>query len=124
MIKLTNRAIFLSEVLNMKLGTYKQSFIDMPVVNVGTAKNLFGALKLSLTNKGLDFSNLCGIHVRYYQLYEGVQVRSKKLIRNECPNIYDVGCICHLADLTIKAGLQTFPVDIDQLFVDIFLLLS
>ena len=33
--------------------------------------------------------------------------------------MYDVGCICHLADLTIKAGMKTLPVDIDQLFVDI-----
>ena len=42
------------------------------------------------------------------------------MIRNECPHLYDVGCICHLADLTIKAGMKTLPVDIDQLFVDIF----
>ena len=32
-----------------------------------------------------------------------------KLIHNECPQI---GCICHLADLTIKAGMKTLPVDI------------
>ena len=36
------------------------------------------------------------------------------------PQLYDVGCICHLADLSIKAGLETLPVNIDQLFVDIF----
>lgn len=34
--------------------------------------------------------------------------------------MYDVGCICHLADLTNKAGMKTLPVDIDQLFIDIF----
>ncbi len=28
--------------------------------------------------------------------------------------------ICHLADLTIKAGMETLLVDIDQLFVNIF----
>ena len=31
----------------------------------------------------------------------------------------DVGCICHVADLTIKAGMATLPVDIDQLFLDV-----
>ena len=31
-----------------------------------------------------------------------------------------MGCICHLADLAIKAGMQTLPVDIDHLFVDVF----
>ncbi len=44
----------------------------------------------------------------------------QKLIKNEHPNLYDVGCICHLADLTVKAGMCTLPLDIDQLFVDIF----
>ena len=34
--------------------------------------------------------------------------------------MFDVGCICHLADLTIKAGLQALPVDIDKLFIDVF----
>ena len=50
----------------------------------------------------------------------GTRSGVQKLIKNECPNLYDVGCICHLADLTIKAGMQTLPVDIDQLFVDVF----
>ena len=34
--------------------------------------------------------------------------------------MYDVGCICYLADLTIKAGMGTLPLDLDELFVDIF----
>ena len=29
----------------------------------------------------------------------------QKLIKNECPEVLDVGCICHLADLTIKSGI-------------------
>ena len=32
----------------------------------------------------------------------------------------DVACICHLADLTIKCGIEALPVDIDQLFIDVF----
>ena len=44
----------------------------------------------------------------------------QKLIKNEHPHLYEVGCICHLADLTVKAGLKVLPVDIDQLFIDVF----
>ncbi len=44
----------------------------------------------------------------------------QKLIKNEHPILYDVGCICHLADLVVKAGMQTLPLNIDELFVDIF----
>ena len=32
--------------------------------------------------------------------------------------LLDAGCICHLADLTIRARLKTLPADIDQLFID------
>jgi len=41
----------------------------------------------------------------------------QKLIRKECPDVLYVGCICHLADITVKAGMQALPVDINQLFV-------
>ena len=40
----------------------------------------------------------------------------QKLIKNENPSLYDVGCICHLADLNVKAGLEVLPIVIDQIF--------
>ena len=51
---------------------------------------------------------------------KGARSGVQKLIRTECSDVLDVGCICHLADLTIKAGLQALPVDIDKLFIDVF----
>ena len=51
---------------------------------------------------------------------KGARSGVQKLIKNEIPALYDVGCICHLADLTVKAGLEALPVDIDQLFIDIY----
>ena len=51
---------------------------------------------------------------------KGARSGVQKLIKEEIPTLYDVGCICHLANLTIKAGLQELQIDIDQLFVDIF----
>ena len=40
--------------------------------------------------------------------------------KNEHHSFYDVGCICHLADLTVKAGLKGLLIDLDQLFIDVF----
>ena len=51
---------------------------------------------------------------------KGARSGVQKLIKNDHPSLYDVGCICHLADLCIKAGMKTFPVNIDQLFIDVF----
>ncbi len=48
---------------------------------------------------------------------KGVQ----KLIKREKPHLYDAGCICHLADLCVKAGMAALPVDIDQLFINYLL---
>ena len=33
-----------------------------------------------------------------------------KLIRSECPHVLVVGCICHLADLTLRSGMQSLPI--------------
>ena len=60
----------------------------MPVVNIGTAKNLFGALKLSLTFKGLDFSNCAAFMSDTTSIMKGSRSGVQKLIGNECPNIY------------------------------------
>ena len=51
---------------------------------------------------------------------KGARSGVQKLIKAECSGVLDVGRICHLADLTIKAGLQALPVDIDKLFIDVF----
>ncbi len=34
--------------------------------------------------------------------------------------MFDVSCICHLADLAVKSGMEVLPIDIGQLFLDIF----
>ena len=92
----------------------------MPVVNIGTAQNLYAALKSSLSGKGFDFSNLVAFMSDTTNVMKGARSGVQKLIKNDNPQLYDVGCICHLADLTVKAGMQTLPIDIDQLFIDVF----
>ena len=51
---------------------------------------------------------------------KGARSGVQKLVKDENPHLYDVGCTCHSADLTLKAGMMTLAVDIDQLFIDIF----
>lgn len=92
----------------------------MPVVNVGTAKNLFNALKASLQKFGLDFSRAMAFMSDTTSVMKGARSGVQKLIKAENPFLYDAGCICHLADLAVKAGRKVLPVDIDQLFIDIF----
>ena len=78
--------------------------------NIGTAVNLFNALKLSLIKKGLSFDNCIAFMSDSTNVMKGARSSVQKLIHNECPHLYEVGCICHLA------------IDVDQLFVDVFYL--
>ncbi len=48
--------IILVRVLDAELGNLKTKFLDMPVVNIGTAENLYSALRESLGKYNLDFS--------------------------------------------------------------------
>ena len=89
----------------------------MPVVNV---ENLFAALKKSLNHNNLDFSKCIAFMSNTTNVMKGARSGVHRLIGNECPHVLDVGCICHLADLTVKAGIEVLPVDIDQLFYGYF----
>ena len=119
MIKLTS-CIILVKTIDTEVGDVKTRFLDMPVVNIGTARNLFRALKESLEKYGLSFSKAMSFMSDTANVMKGARSGVQKLIKDEIPSLYDVGCICHLADLTIKAGLQELPINVDQLFIDIF----
>lgn len=110
----------LVHVFDSSVGDVHTRFLDMSVVNIGTARNLFDALKESLSINGLDFSRCLAFMSDTTNVMKGARSGVQKLIKNECSHVLDVSCICHLADLVVKAGMQTLPVDIDQLFVDVF----
>ena len=118
--KTDKSCIILVRILDSSVGDIRTRFLAMPVVNVGTAQNLFAALKQSLTSNGLDFSKCISFMSDTTNVMKGARSGVQKLIRNDFPNVFDVGCICHLADLTTKAGLKALPVDVDKLFIDIF----
>ena len=118
--KTDKSCIILVKILDSTVGDIRTRFLDMPVVNVGTAANLFRALKSSLESKGLDFSKTVAFMSDTTNVMKGARSGVQKLIKNEHPHLYDVGCICQMADLTVKAGLKVLPVDIDQLFIDLF----
>ena len=107
-------------VFDSCIGDVRTRFLDMSVINISTAQNLFDALQESLSNNGLDFSKCLAFMSDTTNVMKSARSGVQKLIKNECSHVFDVGCICYLANFAVKAGMQTLPVDIDQLFVDIF----
>ena len=77
----------------------------MPIVNIGTAANLFEVLKESLTKNGLSFDNVVPFMFDT-NVMKGPRSGVQKLIKDAIPTLYDIGCICHLAGLIVKASLK------------------
>lgn len=122
--KRNKSCIILVRVLDPDIGDIRTRFLDMPIVNVGTASYLFSALKSALERFGINFARAMAFMSDTTNVMKGGRSGVQKIIKDENVDMYDVGCICHLADLTVKAGMETLPVDIDQLFIDIFFIIS
>lgn len=41
-------------------------------------------------------------------------------VKEKQPHVYSQGCVCHLANLALLAGVKALPVDINDFFVDLF----
>ena len=64
-------------------GDVRMRFLDMPIVNIGKAQNLFRALKESLSSKGLDFSKCLAFMSDTTSMMKSVRSGVQKLIKNE-----------------------------------------
>ena len=73
--------IILVRVIDLSVEDIRTRFLDMPVVNVGTARNLFAALKLSLSNNGLDLSKCIAFMSDTTNVMKGARSGVQSLIR-------------------------------------------
>ena len=72
-------------VLDAELGNIKTRFLDMPVVNIGTAEYLFSALKESLSKYNLDLSKAIAFMSDTTNVMKGARSGVQKLIKREKP---------------------------------------
>ena len=61
----------------------------MPVVNIGTASNLFSALNSSLEKHGLDCSRAVAFMSDLTNVMKGGRSGVQKLVKAENPHLYD-----------------------------------
>ena len=41
-------------------------------------------------------------------------------VKEKQPDVFSIGYVCYLADLSLKAGVKELTVDIDDFFVDLY----
>ena len=95
-------------------------FLDMPVCNIGTAEKLFELIDASMTEKGLTWSNVVGFESDTTNVMVGKHNSVLSRVKAKQPKVYSQGCVCHLANLCLLAGVKALPVDVDDFFVDLF----
>ena len=81
--KTEHSCIILVRVIDLDVGDVHTRFLDMPVVNIGTAQNLFATLKLSLNSKGFDFSRCMAFMSDTTNVMKGATSGVQSLIRRE-----------------------------------------
>ena len=92
----------------------------MSVCNTATGESLFKGIDNELRSHTILWGNIvklctgsaCGMVCKRYSVLS----QEKEI----APDIFSLGCVCHLANLCAAAALKTLPISMDSLIVDTF----
>ena len=93
----------------------------MPVCNIGTAEKLFGALDKALEERRIPWFNVIGFESDTTNVMIGKHNSILSRIKQKQPCVFSQGCVCHLSNLCLLAGVSALPIDVDDFFVDLFI---
>lgn len=102
------------------LGKTVTRFVDMPVVNIGTAVNLFNSLNKTLADRNISWQKVFGVVSDNCSVMKGERNSVMSKIKEQQPNLFDIGCICHLANLCCVAAVKVLPLPIEELIIDVY----
>lgn len=94
-------------------------FLDLPTANNGTAAAIFEKVHDCLESKGISYDRMICFNSDTCNTMKGQRNGVVRHLRDQQPALIDLGCICHLENLALKAAMKTLPVSIDSLLVDI-----
>ena len=95
-------------------------FLAMPVCNVSAAEALFDAMSNELESRNIPWRNVLGYASDTASVMVGVRNSVLSRIQQKQPNVFSLGCLCHLAALCAVAALKKLPVSLDELLIDIY----
>ena len=95
-------------------------FLAMLVCNDPTAKALFNAMASKLDSQRILWKSV----IKFASDSTSVMVEVRNSVpsrnRQQQPEVFSLGCLCHLAALCAAAALKKLPVSVGNLLVDIF----
>ncbi len=85
-----------------------------------TADVLFQAINTALREKNIPWSNIVGFESDTTNVMIGKHNSILSRVKLEQPGVFSQGCVCHLSNLRLLAGVKALPVDVDDFFIDLF----
>ena len=82
----------------------------MPICNIGTAQSIFDQLDATFEAKGIPWKNVMAF----------ISNHCNTMVGKKNSAMFDIGCVCHLANLCTVAGIKAIFVPVEDLLVDVF----
>ena len=92
----------------------------MPVSNIATAERLFDTLNAVMEEHEIPWENVVGYTSDTANVMVGAHNSVLSRVRAKQPQVFSLGCLCHLSNLCAVAALKTLPVSVDDLLIDVF----
>ena len=95
-------------------------FLDMPICNIGTAQSIFDQLDATFEAKGIPWKNVVAFISDNCNTMVGKRNSVVTKIKEKNSAVFDIGCVCHLANLCTMAGVKALPVPVEDLLIYMF----
>ena len=86
-------------------------FLDCPVVNIATGETLFEAINKILEDRAIPWENVIGFGSDSASVMVGRRNSVLSRVRQQNPEVFSLGCVCHLAALCAAAAIKDTSVD-------------
>ena len=100
------------------VGLLTTHFPDMPVCNIGIAAKPFQCTNASLGERSIPWANVVAFESDTTNVMVGKHNSVLSRVKEKQPHVYSQGCVCHVANLALLAGVKALPVDVHDFCVD------
>ena len=109
------------KVINTDMGRVQNRFLGMPVCNRATGANLFEVIDEMMKNSGIPWENVKGFSSDNASVMVGKRNSVLSRVRDVTKQqVFDIGCISHVANLCATALVKCLHEPIEDLLVDTY----
>ena len=92
------------------------TLLDTIAVEDGTAQGLYQAVKNLLKEKNIPFETIVGLGSDNCASMMGQKSGFKKLLKDDIPSVFVMGCICHSTALCASHAVKVLPAYLEAFF--------